>query len=680
MADKSDFRFSARRVVLALAIGLSMLPAVSMSEEEKCVEGQYVLEAGATQPVRNKAVEMFEMAARQDVQVTNSSHGTVLVDRNRNNRRGRPVQEMRIVSATEGNRKCNDLRRMRRDALRRGVAVEGGILMTRHVDCTCNYLLEPTLVPNDPMLSSLWGLYRTDGGVNINSAQAWEHTTGSKDTIVAVVDTGVDYNHPDLKDNIWTNPREIPGDGIDNDNNGFIDDVHGINASTQLGAPKGDPFDTAGHGTHVAGTIGAMGNNQVGVVGVNWKIQIMAVKFLEAGGGTIADAITAVNYVADMKRAGVNIVAANNSWGGGGYSVSLENAIKACRDAGVLFVAAAGNAAINIDQTNFYPASYKIENVIPVAAVANSGNLASFSCYGPDSVLIAAPGVDVWSTYPGNQYARMSGTSMATPHVTGALGLIASLSPNLGMAAYRSMLLDSARTLTTLDGKVQSSRFLDLSKLIDNGSDPGYRVPTPGPTSTPQSTPQSTPTPSPVPTSTATYTPTPQPTPQVGPYNFSMAVIGPLNKPLPGAVVRFEGGGVVKTTTTNSMGYAWFADVLSTPSTYTISVKANGVTFVSYSGYTYYKYLTIYFYGKADILDLSVRVITPDKVPLPGALISIDTLGQCVTDAQGICTFTALPFTPYSITATAEDYVIDTSRASGIMYGDTERLLVAVSE
>ena len=328
--------------------------------------------------------------------------------------------------------------------------------------CSPDFQVKSLVTPNDSQFSSLWNMV---DGVGINAEQGWEVATDSTNLVIATIDTGADYNHPDLAQNIWTNPGEIPGNGIDDDNNGYIDDVHGINAATH----RGDPMDDNKHGTHVAGIIGARGDNGIGVVGVNWRAKIMPLKFLGAdGSGSVSDAIEAINYMVTMKRRGINIRVSNNSWGGEGYSEPLAAAIKRAGDVGIIFVAAAGNETNDNDANPTYPAAYAFPNVVSVASTDKDGNLSSFSNYGQNSVQIAAPGSAILSTTPNNSYELLSGTSMAAPHVTGALALLISQDLNLTAADAIYRLQLSGSTLPTLDGVVSSGRTLNLSQLLHN--------------------------------------------------------------------------------------------------------------------------------------------------------------------------------------------------------------------
>ena len=336
--------------------------------------------------------------------------------------------------------------------------------------CEPNYKLSIDNTPNDPSLSSLWGL---SADIGVDAMRAWNLTTGSTEVVVAIIDTGVDYNHPDLAANIWSNPGEIPGNGLDDDHNGYIDDIHGIN--TIRGS--GNPMDDNQHGTHVAGTIGAVGNNGLGVSGINWNVRIMGLKFLNSSGsGGVSDAIEAIRYMVLMKNRGVNVRVCNNSWGGGGFSQSLFEAIKEANAAGIVFAAAAGNETNDNDATPSYPAGYDVANVVSVAAVDNEQNLGWFSNYGAESVDIAAPGVNILSTIPGSRYAALSGTSMATPHVSGSLALLAAADPSLDAAALIQRLYDSAVPLSSLNGVVRTGRLLNAARMVYNETAP---LPTP---------------------------------------------------------------------------------------------------------------------------------------------------------------------------------------------------------
>ncbi|RMG43091.1 MAG: hypothetical protein D6719_04455 [Candidatus Dadabacteria bacterium] len=322
--------------------------------------------------------------------------------------------------------------------------------------CEPDYYIQTDAVPSDSKYGSLWGMKK------ISATSAWDISTGSTNVVVAVTDTGVDYTHPDLAANMWKNPDEIPNNGIDDDGNGIVDDVYGYNAITE----SGNPMDDHSHGTHVAGTIGAVGNNSRGVVGVNWHVSIMAVKFLSAsGGGFLSDGIQAIKYAVDN---GANII--NASWGGAGYSQALKDAIAYAKNKGVLFVTAAGNSASNNDNHGHYPSNYNLSNIISVAATDSNDNLASFSNYGSSSVHVAAPGVGILSTVPGGGYATFSGTSMASPHVAGLAALIKAVHPEFDYSQIKSVILNSGDKLATLNGLTITGRRINAASAlgIDN--------------------------------------------------------------------------------------------------------------------------------------------------------------------------------------------------------------------
>jgi hypothetical protein len=333
-----------------------------------------------------------------------------------------------------------------------------------------DFAFSTAATPDDPSFMQLWGLHNTgqSGGVadaDIDALEAWDITTGSRDVVIAVIDTGVDYTHPDLAANMWTNPGEIPGDGLDNDGNGFVDDVYGWDFANN----DSNPMDDNEHGTHVAGTIGAVGGNARGVAGVNWQVSIMALKFLTGGGsGSTSDAVAAINYATRMRRDfGINIVATNNSWGGGGASTSLRQAIEAGGAAGILFVAAAGNESNDNDASPSYPASYTSEAVLSVAASDRSNRMAGFSNFGARSVDLAAPGVSIYSTTPGNRYASFSGTSMAAPHVAGVVGLLAAADPTASAADIRAAILNTTTPVAAFAGRTATGGLLNAAAALE---------------------------------------------------------------------------------------------------------------------------------------------------------------------------------------------------------------------
>jgi subtilisin family serine protease len=359
-----------------------------------------------------------------------------------------------------------------------------------------NYIYKPSAVSNDTYYTngSLWGMYGSDspsasgpaGTTNqygSNAEAAWNtNLTGSRSIVVGVIDEGIQTDHPDLAPNIWVNPGEVANDGIDNDGNGYIDDTNGwdfvSNDKTVYDAGQDS------HGTHVAGTIGGIGGNASGVVGVNWAVSMISCKFLGPSGGTTLNAVKALDYLTDLKtRHGINLVATNNSWGGGGYSQSLHDAIIRSAKQDILFIAAAGNATANNDTTASYPSNYNTtvgtstqtaaayDSVIAVASITSTGAISSFSSYGAATVDIGAPGSSILSSVPVSTYANYSGTSMATPHVTGAAALYASAqSGRVSAASIRLALLNSAVPTASLAGKTVTGGRLDVYEAIRRSS------------------------------------------------------------------------------------------------------------------------------------------------------------------------------------------------------------------
>lgn len=339
-----------------------------------------------------------------------------------------------------------------------------------------NYIYTHDATSNDTYYTngSLWGMYG-DGSTPSNAfgsqaAEAWGNgKTGSSSVYIGIIDEGYMYTHDDLAANAGTNPGEVANNGIDDDGNGYTDDVYGWDfAGNDNTVFDGSDDD---HGTHVAGTIGGVGGNGTGVAGVVWNVKLLSGKFLGKRGGTTANAIKAVDYFTDLKnRHSLNIVATNNSWGGGGSSNLLSNAIERANEAGILFIAAAGNATNNNDASPSYPASYTNANVIAVASITSTGALSSFSNYGATSVDLGAPGSGIYSTVPVRSgksvvagYASYSGTSMATPHVSGAAALYASTHSGASASQIKGAILSSVVPTASLSGKTATGGRLNVS-------------------------------------------------------------------------------------------------------------------------------------------------------------------------------------------------------------------------
>ena len=363
-----------------------------------------------------------------------------------------------------------------------------------------NWIYTHQSAPDDPYYinGSLWGMYgdatSPANAFGSQAAEAWAagHTGGGSTVYVGIIDEGIDFNHPDLANNIWSNSFDWP-DGADNDGNGYIDDVHGWdffqNNNSIYDGTAGDN-QTDSHGTHVSGTIGATGNNAKGVAGVNWNVTLISGKFLGPNGGTTAAAVKAVDYFTDLKtRHSLNIVALNNSWGGGGYSQALHEAIIRAANADILFVAAAGNGniigqPINNDTTASYPSNYNTtvgtsnlagaayDAVIAVTSLTSTGAKSSWANYGKTTVDLGAPGSGVYSTTPNGTYSSFSGTSMATPHVTGAAALYAAMNPGSSAAAIRTAILAKTTFTSSLSGITVTNGRLNIGNFLPPPSPP----------------------------------------------------------------------------------------------------------------------------------------------------------------------------------------------------------------
>lgn len=535
-----------RSNIFFLSFLLFQIANLSLADDTS-IPGQFIIiEHHPAEVMKIRDVEALEEATGKQLAVTDLS------------KIGVKVETEAALSRTKDIDICTKLRNHQRDIRRNNPHK-----IVRRVQCERNQIVTADINPNDSYYSLMWDMQR------MSMTSVWDKSTGSKDLIVAVIDTGVDYNHPDLAANIWTNSREIPGNGIDDDGNGYIDDLHGANFVTG----SGDPMDDNGHGTHCSGTIGAKGNNGLGIAGINWNIKIMGLKFLSSSGsGSTWGAVNALTYARLMKERGENIVLTSNSWGGGAFSQALADEIERSKVSGMLFVVAAGNATNNNDTNPTYPAGYPSDNIISVAAIGSDGTLASFSNYGASTVHLAAPGVQIPSTWPNNGYVYLSGTSMACPHVSGAAALLKAYSGGLTAAQIKSALLNGASANSNLTGKTITGAELNIlgaMALVPSNPFMSTPVATPTPTFTPTNTPIPTATPIPP-------TPTPTSTPRAG--NLTLRVVSDIG----------VGLGQVNLSITGPSNYS-FSGQTSPDGNLTISSLVGGTYTVQYSktGYSF---------------------------------------------------------------------------------------------
>ncbi|MBD3392432.1 MAG: S8 family serine peptidase [Chitinivibrionales bacterium] len=313
--------------------------------------------------------------------------------------------------------------------------------------------------PNDPLFPRQWALFNpANGRADVKAQEAWGITRGRSHVVIGIIDTGIDYLHPDLAAHMWINEDEVPGNGRDDDNNGYVDDVHGYDFVHRRGDPRDDHY----HGTVMAGIAGAVTHNEEGIAGVMHDVSLMAVKGLGSTGyGFTSDLIACIYYAVDN---GADVI--NASWGSARYTRALYDAIAYAGAHDVIFVAAAGNWRRDNDREPFYPASYDLDNILSVAASDSLDSLASFSHWGAATVDLAAPGASVISTYPGGRYVRTSGTSMAAPHVAACIGLCAAYAPGLRYREHTALVLQSVEPLFHLRGRCVSGGRLDIHRAL----------------------------------------------------------------------------------------------------------------------------------------------------------------------------------------------------------------------
>lgn len=640
---------------------VTLLLTSVMAQDRQCLSGEYILSVSVNEKKAENEVAQAKRLLPLNLLATEETRGAVLLER--------PDSKDELLPHGTANTICRFLESQIRAGKRSNPSRFNRLT---NIKCECNEKLEIASTPNDQHYPLLWGLNQ-QGNNDSNAKEAWQLTTGSKNVVIGVIDTGIDYNHPDLNPNMWKNPGEIPGNGIDDDGNGYVDDIYGINAITN----SGNPMDDHNHGTHCAGTIGAKGNNGIGVTGVAWDVSMIGVKFLASNGnGNLMDAVKGLNYLADLKQyKGVNLVATNNSWGGGGYSVTLYNAIKRHSDLGIVFVAAAGNDSQHVDSAPSYPGSYNIPNIINVAAHSNTGALANFSNYGANSVHIGAPGVSIASTVRNGGYAYMQGTSMAAPHVSGAIALLSSYRPSLNADQLKSTILNNASILGTLSGATTGGRALNIHAALLN-------APASVPTNTP--TPMPTNTPTIIPTPLPTATPTPSPTPMKPNASIQGIVSSASGQPLAGVKLELKNidtnAEEIRYTDSNG-GYSFSG--LKTGQRYIVAPFHSAHSF-SPSNYevTLVDDVSVNFFT-SHITGYSIKIhlVSRTKRAIQGKQIVGDpNLGTVTTNHLGQAWFHVPYGTNYRFTVNDPTLPLKVEELTGTVFGDVDRRFVALVE
>lgn len=655
-------------LTLILAIVASLVPAYSRAEEQN--QPEYVVSVPNVEQLRQILLKEIDTAVDEDgiqPDITGRSTGAVKVS----------IFEVNSEADPEKVELCPKLKEQERE--QRLAYVKGTRKIPPRVysgSCAPNdEVFSINLTPNDSNFRLLTGLHQSSD-IDMNAPEAWDLTVGNSNTIVAVIDTGVDYNHPDLAANMWRNPGEVAGNGLDDDGNGVVDDVFGYNSITD----SGNPMDDNQHGTHCAGTISGVGNNGIGVVGVSWNTKIMAVKFLSStGSGNLWNAVKSIDYVTKMRDRGTNVVLSSNSWGGGGFYSPLRDAIQRHANAGLIFVAAAGNNTNNNDSNPSYPASYDVSNVVAVAAAdASNGTLAYFSNYGATSVDIAAPGVNIYSTLPNGGYGYLSGTSMATPHISGALALIIGRSPGLPMSTYIDAMYATGKPLASLNGYMRYPKIPNLLAFLSAVQPvPPTATPTPAPTPTlGPPTPTPTRTPTPLPTATPTNTPTPTSTPTPQPYTITGRVVKSDGVGLAGVTIRVTTNrGQTVSVVTGAGGYYEVPNVLG-PTSYTVTAEQVGQSFTPFSGILPAN-AVVNFVAIESLYRVFGKVVSPTSAPLSNVTVALVGGNTTVTtDSQGNFSFSLPLGTKYHIQLTSNQYDMYPSEFVGVVYGETSRLSV----
>lgn len=673
--------------LIIIAALISWINAESVTAQTSCRGGEYVLSLSNVSPKRQRAVEVFEDALQDaegktaDAVVADQTTSSIFVINTDSSGEN--------VDADDANAACRALRQnAREDLLAARNAGENQVSAKRErfISCSCNVILKQyAQPPSDPLLQYQWHLKANTTTINNNDvAGMWrDNHTSAASVVIAITDTGVEYTHPDLQQNMWTNTAEIAGNGVDDDHNGYTDDVYGARIVSNV--KGGDPRDDNGHGTHCAGIIGARANNGIGLSGVLWNTKMMAVKFLDShGSGDLYDSVTALDYVLAQRNRGVNVRVVNASWGAGVYIQPLYDAIARLNSAGIMFVAAAGNAGQNNDTTPNYPSNYGLPNVISVMAMDQGGHVTSWSNYGYTHDEVLAPGDNIASTYINGQYQYLSGTSMAAPQITALIAAGFEYKPSATTAQMRAALLETTSEPFDNYGVcplLQSGHECKLVRapLLFGALDDGGSTPTnPTPTSIP--TLQPTPQPTQVPTAVPTAQPTP--TIQPGPVSVKGTITDSSSYGMPqfakliaGARIVFtwSGGTIVRYSSAN--GEFSIPSVLS-GGTYTVTISRAGFEEQRLSG-TLNGNLNLQVVSRRKSYKIAGRVILTDQTPLAGVTIMDENIGATATDSLGRFELQAPFGYNYNLSASRMGLAFKGAQIYGKVEGDVERVFVA---
>ena len=670
---------------LLSVVMIATISQSTLAQSTTCRSGEYVLSLSNISPKRERAVDVFENALQD---VAGDSAAAIVADQTTSSLLvvNQDENASTAVDADDANAACRALRHNARQdllAARESGLNELAAKRERFISCSCNVILNQyAQPPSDPLFSYQWHLAANTTTINNNDvAGMWRaNHTAAPSVVVAITDSGVEYDHADLAQNMWRNTAEIAANGIDDDHNGYIDDIYG--ARIVANVKGGDPRDDNGHGTHCAGIIGARANNGIGLSGVLWDTKMMAVKFLDShGSGDLFDGVAALDYILAQRNRGVNVRVVNASWGAGVYIQPLYDAIARLNSAGVMFVAAAGNAGQNNDTSLAYPANYALPNVISVMAMDQNGRVTPWSNYGYSHDEVMAPGDNIGSTYIGGAYKYMSGTSMAAPQISAIIAAGFEYKPNASVAQMRAALLATTNEPFDNYGVCPLNQFGRDCKLVRapllfsalDGAPPPAPVisPTAAPTMQPTVAPTQ-PAPTPQPTATAqpgpvTITGTISDSSSYGQTQFPKLVAGAR------IVFTWSGGTIVRYS--SASGKFSLPAVLS-GGTYTITISRAGFEEQRLTG-NLTNNLNLQVVSRRKTYSISGRVMLGDQTPLAGVTVMDENIGATATDSQGRFELRAPYGYHYDLDASRMGLAFKGVRLSGSVEGDVERVFVA---